>query len=271
MIKAAVLGSPISHSLSPILHRTAYSQLKIVGEYSQYEVKAGQLQSFLDAHLDLNALSLTMPLKEEALRLSYQVSELARQISSGNTMYKVDDQWHLTSTDVAGFKYALESNSTKLSGNILLIGAGATARAIAAACDGISREIHVILRNPVREQLIKAAAPNSEIIFHPWQKNELINTADLVVNTTPGTAADFFIDSVVHPVGSFFEVLYYPMPTKLILKWQEFEAPTIDGIELLVQQAISQIEIFSGLQVDRIQLSTIMRKAALTALIQKPR
>ena len=266
MIRAAVLGSPISHSLSPILHRTAYTHLKIAAKYSQFEVKSGQLQSFLDSHRDLNALSLTMPLKEEALTVVHQVSDLARQISSGNTLHMVGDQWHLTSTDVAGFAQAMRFNNTEISGKLLLIGAGATARAVVAACDGVSQEIHIISRNPDREILIRAAAPNSKLIFHPWVKTALINSADLVVNTTPGTAADFFIDSVSNPIGSYFEVLYHPWPTQLFSHWLEQGSPTIDGIELLVQQAISQVEIFAGVQVDRLQLSLLMRQAALTAL-----
>ncbi len=266
MIKAAVLGFPISHSLSPVLHRTAYTHLEIEGEYSYFEVRSGQLQTFLDTHDELNALSLTMPLKEEALTVAHFVSDLARQISSGNTLHKVDSQWHLTSTDVDGFLQAAQSNGAEISGIVLLIGAGATARAVVAACDGISREIHIINRNPDRENLLRSAAPNSTLVFHPWAKTALINSADLVVNTTPGTAADFFIDSVSKPIGSYFEVLYHPWPSQLLLHWREQGLNAIDGIQLLVQQAISQIEIFSGMQVDRLQLSSLMRKAALTAL-----
>ena len=176
------------------------------------------------------------------------------------------DQWHLSSTDVTGFAQAMRFNNTEISGKILLIGAGATARAIVAACDGVSQEIHIISRNPDREILIRAAAPNSKLIFHPWVKTALINSADLVVNTTPGTAADFFIDSVSNPIGSYFEVLYHPWPTQLFSHWLEQGSPTIDGIELLVQQAISQVELFAGVQVDRLQLSILMRQAALTAL-----
>lgn len=268
MIKAAVLGSPISHSLSPILHRTAYAHLKIVAEYSKFEVKSGQLQSFLDSHSDLNALSLTMPLKEEALAIAHQVSDLARQISSGNTLQKVSGQWHLSSTDVAGFSQALRFNSTEISGKVLIIGAGATARAVVAACAGLSKEIHVINRNPERADLIRTAAADSDVIFHPWERTALLNSADLVVNTTPGTAADFFIDSVANPIGSYFEVLYSPWPTQLLLHWREQGSPTIDGIELLVQQAISQVALFSGINVNRLQLAVLLRHAALTALTQ---
>ena len=90
MIIAAVLGSPISHSLSPQLHKFAYEVLGIEAEYSRFDVKSDDLPRFLVEHPELNALSLTMPLKERALLIADSVSKISLQIQSGNTLSKKD-------------------------------------------------------------------------------------------------------------------------------------------------------------------------------------
>ena len=106
MINAAVLGSPINHSLSPLLHSLAYEHLGLKAQYEAIEVRAGELKKFL-AETDKNALSLTMPLKEEALKVADIVSDVAARISCGNTLSLNKGVWSLTSTDVSGFDHAL--------------------------------------------------------------------------------------------------------------------------------------------------------------------
>ncbi len=167
MISAGVLGSPISHSLSPLLHNKIYESLGIDASYRAYEVGSGDLRLFLDGEgSSLNCLSLTMPLKEEALAVTNSVSDISRQIQSGNTLHKVDGAWNLTSTDVEGFTYALGFNERDAKGKVLVIGAGATARAVIAACDGVSEEITVVNRSPDREMAIRKAAPAFRYTFH---------------------------------------------------------------------------------------------------------
>jgi shikimate dehydrogenase len=272
MINGAVLGSPISHSLSPQLHNIAYDYLKIKAEYTRHEVKSGELPEFLSSHLDLNALSLTMPLKEEALQIADLVSPVSKQIKSGNTLSKKDDEWSLTSTDVEGFLLALAANDVKLKESIAILGSGATARAVAAAIDSDksiqNREIHIVHRNPDRESGMREAAPSSELIFHSWDSSNLLNEVSLVVNTSPAGAADVFCADVSKPLGVYFEALYNPWPTALLKKFGDLGQQTIDGIDLLVHQGISQIEIFSGVKVDRDALSEIMRSRAIELLTQ---
>ena len=106
MIDAAVLGSPIGHSLSPLLHNVAYKHLGVQGQYEAIEVKSGQLSEFLST-TQKDVFSLTMPLKEEALGVAHDVSQIAKKISGGNTLVRSGTGWNLTSTDVEGFKYAL--------------------------------------------------------------------------------------------------------------------------------------------------------------------
>jgi shikimate dehydrogenase len=264
MINAAVLGSPINHSLSPLLHTIAYEHCGVQGTYEAIEVGAGDLSAFLK-ETQKNSLSLTMPLKEEALSLADLVSETARRISSGNTLSMRNGKWSLESTDVAGFEYSLKTNGVTNLDTVLILGAGATARAAVAYLSGVSKSIKVITRNPARKESMDLASA-IQIDYLPWSLTQAINSADLVVNATPGNAADFFLSSIEKPKGVLFEVLYNPWPTKLAQAWSSSGSYVVDGLELLIHQAISQVEIFSQQQVDRMALHSLMRTAALKKL-----
>lgn len=267
VIVAGVLGSPISHSLSPLLHKTAYEFLGINGTYSAFEVQSGQLQHFLENEGSvLNNVSLTMPLKEEALSIADSVSDLARQIQGGNTLSKKDGLWNLTSTDVEGFTFALESYNRNAEGDVLIIGAGATARAVVAACDGVSDRVTVVHRNPNREIAIRNSAPDLVVDFISWGSSIDFDKYDLVVNTTPGDTAAIFVDQIAAASSTFFEVLYNPWPTALLSKWRELGGYGIDGLDLLIHQAISQVEIFASCCVDRAQVAKMLRVVGKKAL-----
>lgn len=264
LINAAVLGSPINHSLSPVLHRVAYELLGLNGSYEAIEVASGELSSFLQS-TDKNCLSLTMPLKEEALTVAKVSTQLAQHVSSGNTLTLVDGDWHLTSTDVAGFEYSLKAHQIEKVDSVLILGAGATARAAVSHLSTISNKIQVVSRNKDREASMNKAS-DIEIEYLPWQGTERVNTADLVVNTAPGNAADGFLTTIHSPRGVLFEVLYDPWPTAISQKWSESAQEVIDGLELLIHQAISQVEIFSGVSLDRPTFYHQMRTAAINKL-----
>ena len=260
MINAAVLGSPIAHSLSPLLHSLAYEYLEMAARYEAIEVKAGALSDFLST-TDRNCFSLTMPLKEEALSVADVVSDIAMRISCGNTLSLSDGIWKLTSTDVLGFDFSLKMHGFNQLDSALIIGAGATARAAAASVSQIAKSVSVISRSPDREPAMNQASL-VDVTYLPWQQTDLINTADLVINTTPDRAADFFVPSIQNPKGTFFEVLYNPWPTAMSKVWSESKNQVIDGLDLLIHQGISQVEIFTDLSVDRELLFAKMREVA---------
>lgn len=267
MIAAAVLGSPISHSLSPLLHNTAYQFLGIEASYKAFDVPSGQLRGFLSGDgADLDSLSLTMPLKEEALSIADSVSDMSMQIQSGNTLHKVDGHWSLTSTDVEGFSHALAFNGKDAKGKVLIIGAGATARAVVAACDGVSDTVSVINRTPDREQAIRKSGPGLDIEFLSWTSSIDFSDYELVVNTTPGDTASIFVDQVQSVKSTFFEVLYNPFPTQLLNAWRKAGGFGIDGLDLLIHQAISQMEIFSGQTIERDAMAKMLRVVGEKAL-----
>ena len=260
MIAAGVVGSPIAHSLSPLLHNTVYEYLGIEASYAAYEVASGNLQNFLENDgSSLNCLSLTMPLKEEALTIANSISGISRQIHSGKTLHKVNGQWNLTSTDVDGFTHALSFNNRDAIGNVLILGAGATARAVVAACHGVSDTVTVINRNPDRQAPMKQAALDLKMVFLPWDSEINFSEFDLVVNTTPGDSAAHFGDRLGPVSATFFEVLYNPWPTQLLTRWREAGGYGIDGLDLLIHQAISQVEIFASCTIDRDSVAKMLR------------
>ena len=268
MIRAAVLGFPIAHSLSPFLHELAYKELAIAGEYSKIEVEAGQLSHFLDSLDDSwTGFSLTMPLKQEAVQIVDSVTDLSRKIRSANTLFRKDGDWHATTTDVAGFTHAFQAHAVDISSNVLIIGAGATARAAAAACDGLATRITVMARSTRGIDLISNCVETSEIGFALWADEAVIQEASVIISTTPEGATD----SLVHlfprnPESIFFDVLYKPWPTLALATWIDNGGHVIDGLDLLIHQAISQVEIFTGLNVERSSMAQRMREAAILTL-----
>ncbi len=266
MIKAAVLGSPIAHSLSPLLHTTAYKELGIAHSYEAIEVGSGGLADFL-ATLDSSwtGLSLTMPLKEEAVVLADSVDELATQIDSANTLYRRNGKWNATSTDVIGFTNALDMHEVPIKGHVVILGAGATARAAAGACDGLAEHITVVNRSIKRIETMSETVQHSELSFVDWSGASVIEDADLVISTTPAGVTDS-LQLPSHVRAPFFEALYKPWPTIASSAWAKRGGLVIDGLDLLIHQGIAQMEIFSGVTFDHSQMYTLLRGVGISAL-----
>lgn len=254
--RAAVLGSPISHSLSPVLHNAAYLSLGLEGKYDAVEVRSGELANFMEQVKNTDAnwigFSLTMPLKEEALKIADNVDLLSKQINSANTLLPTENGWLATSTDVAGFIWSLATHGINDFKKVQIIGAGGTARAAAAAVDAPGRKIEVISRNKDREFDMQRSVTMAELSFTDWQEIDL--NGDLIINTTPKGVAD----SLPSGNGILFESLYDPWPTALSQKWH---GKVIDGLELLIHQAIDQIQLMTKFVVDRSLMYQLLRAA----------
>lgn len=265
MIKAAVLGSPISHSLSPLLHALAYRELGRDFEYTRVEIKREELLVFLEnAALEWTGFSLTMPLKEEVLNFTSEISPLAQRIHSANTLVRKDGKWRTMSTDVSGFTHALAAHEWDATGEVLIIGAGATARAAAAACDGKADRISVMRRSIAREAAISNCVEISELEFVTWEDYGALEYADLIISTTPKGVTDILVDFFpTQKTALFFDVLYNPWPTTALKSWSMKGGAVVDGLDLLIHQAIDQVSIFSGESVDRTSMAALMRKYAL--------
>jgi shikimate dehydrogenase len=239
VINAAVLGSPISHSLSPRLHMSAYKHLKISGKYGSFDVPAGSLGEFLsDKTKDWTGFSLTMPLKEEVLSVAEVIDPLVKRIQSGNTLIRQGNSWSLHSTDVLGFQNAWYKENSSKPKTVLIVGSGATARAAAAA-----------------------SVNTATMKFLPWQFTNDFYESDLVINTTPKAVLDSFAHELSHkPNGTFFDVIYNPWPTQFASAWTNAGSPVISGLDLLIAQGIEQIRLFTGIDIDREELSTFLKR-----------
>jgi shikimate dehydrogenase len=266
MIRAAVLGSPISHSLSPILHRTAYEKLGIFGQYQAIEVTAEHLKEFISG-LDetWTGLSLTMPLKEEVLNIADEVDNLALQINSANTLIRSANGWRALTTDVNGFAQALFAHGVTEFQKVTILGSGATARAAAAACDAPHRQISIIHRSAERESSMRKSVRLAKVDFANWGSD--LAEADLVINATPAGVADIYSEKLPDPIqGVYLEALYNPWPTKMLAKWRALGGLGIDGLDLLVHQGIDQVELMTGKSVQRAVMAPVLRMACMASM-----
>lgn len=267
MIRGALLGSPISHSLSPVLHSAACLFLGIEGSYLAIDVPSGALQDFMAKDgQNFEYFSLTMPLKEEVLALPVEIDELTREIQSGNTLYRRNAQWNLTSTDGSGFVSALSHAGLKEFKRVLILGAGGTARAVTASLDAIFSEIHVMGRSGIRRQALERSIHSAQFSYLPWNLDIDFTHYDLVVNTTPAGAADLLADSVFPGISAtLFDVIYKPWPTELAQKWADCGGKVVNGLELLLYQGIDQLEIVLDIAFDRHDLANHLRSILVKA------
>lgn len=261
MITGAVLGSPISHSLSPVLHNAAFDFLGIEGNYLAIEVSSGTLNEFMVSRShEFDYLSLTMPLKEEVLSLSVSRDSLSNRIQSGNTLIKNGRSWSLTSTDGSGLVAALSHADYSRFKSVLILGAGGTARAVAGALDSITEKLDVLGRSRVREAALASAIENASFQYLMWSSDIDFSAYDLVVNTTPAGAADLLASSIQpNQVNLLFDVIYKPWPTELARRWSDCGGTVINGLELLLYQGIDQLELVLDKQLDRVALANHIR------------
>lgn len=261
MIRGAVLGSPISHSLSPALHRAAFESIGVAGSYEAIDVPSGTLSEFfLSNQSEFDYFSLTMPLKEEAHLLQVTCDELSLRIGSINTLYKKEGRWLATSTDGSGFLAALAAQGFSSFSNALVLGAGGTARAVAGALDGNAKTLSVMGRTSTRRDALERCVEESEFTYLPWKNDPDINSYDLIINTTPAGAADLLAENLpVQVSGLLFDVIYKPWPTVLASAWEDRSGKVINGKELLLWQGLDQLALVLTEEFDRESLSSHLR------------
>lgn len=247
--RCGVLGSPIGHSLSPALHRAGYAEVGLAWEYDAHEVAAGGLPAFLEGLDDAwRGLSLTMPLKREALAVAGVVSDVARAAGGANTLVRREDgSWAADNTDVPGMVAALQERWPAPVTRTTILGGGATAASalVALASTGCS-EFVLAVRNPERAQeTLEAAGRLPEPVHVTIASLDDRVDADLVVSTIPTQAQtpDLVASCAAAPV--VFEVVYDPWPTPLAASAQN--RVLVGGLDLLVHQAALQFTAFTGL------------------------
>ena len=268
MLRGAVIGSPVEHSLSPLLHREAFAFLGIEGQYDRREIQLESLSQFFDNEKQrFDYLSITMPLKEEVLTLPVVIDPIATRVQSANTLYRRGDEWHLTSTDGSGFISALHHEGFTQFSKVLVLGAGGTARAVVGALDGMAQEIVVLGRTSTRREVLQSSVHTSTFEYQRWNDSPSFSQYDLVVNTTPAGAADLLADSLLPgDCRLFFDVIYKPWPTVLGARWEDSGGKVINGIELLLYQGIQQLGLALNRSLDESNLASHLRPILTKAI-----
>lgn len=249
--RCAVLGSPIAHSLSPALHRAAYAELGLDWRYDAFEVDEQALGPFLDdLGRDWRGLSLTMPLKRAAIPLCDSVDELARAVDAVNTVvFDVAGNWHGTNTDVPGMVAAFAERGLTTARTALLLGVGATGGSTVAALARLGVvEVHAYARDPARAATLRTVASrfDVEVRVEHWDRIVGAAKADLAVSTVPAAAAQPVAGIVAERVGAVFDAVYDPWPTPLAEAGRSAGVEVLSGLDLLIHQAVLQVELMTG-------------------------
>lgn len=250
--RAAVLGSPIAHSLSPVLHRAAYAELGLTDwSYDRFEVDEAGLPEFV-AGLDASwaGLSLTMPLKRAIMPLLDSVSDTAASVGAVNTVVLTEDgRRHGDNTDVPGIVAALRERGVEKVDSAAVLGAGATASSALAALSRIcTGPVTAYVRSAARAEEMRGWGEKLgvDVRIADWAEAPGALTAPLVIATTPAGATDALAAEVPDRPGTLFDVLYEPWPTALASSWAERGGAVVGGLDLLLHQAVLQVEQMTG-------------------------
>ncbi len=244
-----MLGSPIAHSLSPVLHNAGYAALGLDDwHYERFELRAADLPGFL-AGLDddWRGLSLTMPLKEACLEVAAESTALARRARAGNTLVRrPDGGWLADNTDVPGLVDALRPAWRSDWRATAVLGAGATAR---SALLGLAElgvlDVDVYARDPGKAQALTQWAPADVRITARPLDEWASGRQPVVLSTLPGGAADS-LELAGPRSGLLFDAVYAGWPTPLARRAEAAGMVVIGGLDLLVHQAARQFSLFTG-------------------------
>ncbi|MFI9640730.1 shikimate dehydrogenase [Micromonospora sp. NPDC051925] len=252
-MRAAVLGRPIAHSLSPVIHNAGYAAAGLDGwSYTRIECDAEELPALV-AGLgpEWAGLSVTMPGKEAALAVADRASPVAAAVGAANTLVRrPDGSWYADNTDVTGMVAVLTSAGVLPGAAVTVLGAGGTARAALAAAARLgATEVTVVARRPAAVAQLGpvAAAVGVELVAVDWSDAAAHTHADLVVSTVPKGVADLLAAEVDWgPSTVLFDALYDPWPTPLAASALAAGRRVVSGLDLLLAQAVGQFTQFTG-------------------------
>ncbi|MFF4802096.1 shikimate dehydrogenase [Streptomyces sp. NPDC001351] len=250
--RAAVLGSPIGHSLSPALHRAAYAELGLSNwSYDRFEVDESALPGFLEKlGPEWAGLSITMPLKRAVIPLLDEISETAASVDAVNTVVFAEGGRRLgDNTDIPGMVAALREHGIAQVSSAAILGAGATASSALAALTRVcTGEIVAYVRSEARAAEMRQWGKRLDVDLRTadWSQAQQALSAPLVIATTPAGATDALADAVPERPTALFDVLYDPWPTELAARWSMFGGAVISGLDLLVHQAVHQVTLMTG-------------------------
>ncbi|MDX9689663.1 MAG: shikimate dehydrogenase [Proteobacteria bacterium] len=260
---AGVIGYPIAHTKSPLIHGYWLNKHDIDGVYMPLRVHPDQLEQALRALpvLGFRGCNLTIPHKELAIKIVDQLTSLARRVGAANTIIVSEDGRLIgDNTDVFGFVENLKSGGFDLhntNAHVVVLGAGGAARGIVVALQELgAKKITIVNRSAERaETLCRELNFGGEMECASWdQRNNVISDASLVVNATSlGMTGQQELDidlTVISPTAWVTDAVYTPLKTGLLKKAEEKGCRVIDGLGMLLHQARPGFEAWFGQKVD---------------------
>ncbi|MGJ8721608.1 MAG: shikimate dehydrogenase [Salinibacterium amurskyense] len=249
--RLAVLGSPITHSLSPVIHRAAYSTLGFDWEYDAVELSGESLPAFMAA-LDgrWRGLSLTMPLKRDVVPLLDWVDPLVELVGGANTVVVTDAGLRGYNTDVEGaMRSFLDAGLSDLD-SVWILGAGATAASLLVAATRMgARTVTIFARTPQKAAPLQQLGESlgATVVLRQWaEAAEETEAPTIIITTVPGGAMDLSFSDSIRTTAALFDVAYDPWPSAVAQSWFDVDGTVISGHDLLINQAIAQVRIFAA-------------------------
>ncbi|MCK5288409.1 MAG: shikimate dehydrogenase [Candidatus Omnitrophica bacterium] len=257
-----LIGYPVKHSLSPAIHNSAFKKFNISGDYSLYEKKPEELESFFKGldDSDIYGLNVTVPYKEKVLKFVELEKEdvYLKIIQSVNTIVRIDSKWLGFNTDIPGFEISLKENFNPANKKTAMIGAGGAARSVAyvLAKSGV-QEICIFDIDKIRSKsivsMVKELFPNMKISAVDSIEALNIKEKDLLVNATPvGLNKEdpcLVKKGMLHKDLFVYDLIYNPIETKLLFLAKEVGAQVSNGLGMLLYQGALSFVLFTGTDV----------------------
>lgn len=246
--RAGVLGRPITHSLSPLLHRAAYADLGLDWTYEAIDCGVDELAAVLAARADWAGFSATMPLKHALLGAAAEIRPMAAAVGAANTLLPGPDGWIGDNTDVAGIIAALAEHAVAPAA-VTILGAGGTAQAVLAALLALGvDECSVLVRNRSRASRLLDTGERLgvRVRLADLDPDAAALGAALVVSTLPAGVADPLSRRAWSAEQAVLDVVYSPWPTPLAEAAAERGATVISGALMLLHQAAVQVSLMTG-------------------------
>ncbi len=253
-MRCAVVGSPIEHSLSPVMHRAAYDEIGLHWTYEAVEVSPERLGEFLDGLDDTwRGLSLTMPLKRTVVPLLDQYDEHASRSGAANTVVLDAGLRTGFNTDIPGAAAALLERRDEPVRSAVVLGGGATAASVLLAlADQGCTTARLLVRDAARalETVTVASRHPAAPVIDVGRLDEAeALDADLVVSTIPAEAQTAQLVASCAAVPAVFDVIYDPWPTPLAQAAEDAGRTLVSGLDLLAHQAVLQVQLMTGSRV----------------------
>lgn len=275
--KAAVLGDPVDHSLSPVLHGAAFTALGLENwTYERIRCDEQRLPSLV-ASMDDEwvGFSVTMPGKRAALEFATEATERAQAVGAANTLVRNESGWLADCTDVSGVRDALRFAGDFRSGTtgVILGGGGTAAAAVAAFAELGVREVSIVVRDPARAAETLATAERMAVRAQTvaWAAADftaLSAECDVLVSTVPPQAVAPHATALA-AASTVLDVIYHPWPSPLAEAVLATGKRVATGLDMLLHQAFGQVEHFTGLPAPRAQMRAALR-AATDAVLELP-